>query len=203
MKFAELLNEERQKDLVYKEKQVKNVLDRVTVELSGNYSGAMSRLTTRYTRLDKQAKLMTERRNDLNAQMKDVAQRLFDAEDEVLTRVVETVSYSIMLTKAEKAATKDPKKTVDYSAIVKELGKLLPELSEQITALTEKYTEIAEAKDTPTMLKVKSKVDESIIGRAWGWVRTFAENVKSWARKYDDKLAELKKMKPIKTSIKI
>jgi septal ring factor EnvC (AmiA/AmiB activator) len=192
MKLIDLF--EGQDDLTYKEKKVKDVLDRVTVELSGSYSGSMSRLTSRYAKLDRQAKLMTERRNEVNAEMKEVSQRLFDAEDEVLTRVIETVSYTITLTKAEKAADKESKKTVDYSAILKELSKMVPELEEKIKDLTEKYTEISEAKDTPTQLRIKSKVDEGMIGRAWAWTKTFLDSITVWGKGYDARLDKLKEL---------
>lgn len=198
------LHEERQPDLAYKEKRVKGELDRVTVELGGNYSGAMSRLTTRYSRLDTQAKLMVERRNSVNVQMKDVVQRLFDAEDQVLTRVVDTCSYTIMLTKAEKAETKESSKKIDYEAIVKELSKMVPELTEQIQAITAKYTELIPSKDTPASLRVKPRVAEglgtNIALAALGFtaaivvemISGLVTKILSWTKSYDKRLNVLK-----------
>jgi hypothetical protein len=190
------LFEARNPKLTYTEKQVKKVLDRVTVELTGNESGVMSRLTTRYSRLDKAAKLMQEKRNALNEEMKQVAESLFDAQDEVLTRVVDTVSYTITLSKAEKAESKSPTKKVDYSAVVKELAQMLPELQEKIDQITEQYTEIIQPKDTPVKLIVKSKLDEGFTAFAKSLVKSFKEmlkSIKSWGKDYDKRLAALKK----------
>lgn len=194
--FVRELFEARNPKLTYTEKHVKKVLDRVTVELTGSESGVMSRLTTRYSRLDKAAKLMQEKRNVLNEEMKKVAESLFDAEDEVLTRVVDTVSYTITLSKAEKAESKSPTKKVDYAAIVKELGEMIPELQAKIEEITEKYTEIVQPKDTPMKLIVKSKLDEGLTTFAKSLVKSFKEmlkSIKSWGKDYDKRLATLKK----------
>ena len=193
--FVRELFEARNPKLTYTEKHVKKVLDRVTVELAGSESGVMSRLTTRYSRLDKAAKLMQEKRNQLNEDMKQVVESLFDAEDEVLTRVVDTVSYTITLSKAEKAESKAPKKSVDYAAIVKELGEMIPELQAKIEEITEKYTEIIQPKDTPVKLIVKSKLDEGLTAFARGLVKSFREmlkSIKSWGKGYDKRLNSLK-----------
>ena len=193
--FVRELFEARNPKLTYTEKHVKKVLDRVTVELTGSESGVMSRLTTRYSRLDKAAKLMQEKRNQLNEDMKQVVESLFDAEDEVLTRVVDTVSYTITLSKAEKAESKAPKKSVDYAAIVKELSEMIPELQAKIEEITEKYTEIVQPKDTPMKLIVKSKLDEGLTAFARGLVKSFKEmlkSIKSWGKGYDKRLNSLK-----------
>lgn len=192
MKIQDLF-EAREPNLNYTEKRVKNVLDKVTLELEGKDSAAMSRLTLRYHRLDKAAKLMAEKRNELNTQMKLVAESLFDAEDAVLTRVIETTSCTIMLTKAEKGADKKPTEKVDYAAIVGELATLLPELEARIKTLTKKYTEISEAKDTPTQLRVKSKLDEGVLDTIKSWAKSFLAEIKSWGKSYDKRLADIKK----------
>jgi septal ring factor EnvC (AmiA/AmiB activator) len=194
MKISELLNEGRQQDLKYTEKRIKEVLDRVTVELEGNQSGVMSKLTTRYSRLDKSAKLLAARREELNEKMKESAEALFDATDAVLTRVVDTVSYTITLSKAEKAADKKPKSSTDFAAIVKELSEMVPDLEEKIKELTKKYTELIPAKDTPAALRVKSKLEEGILSNAWKSIKSFTSKIMSWASSYDKRLAKLKAM---------
>ncbi len=194
MKIQELLKEDRQSDLKYTEKRVKDILDRVTVELAGNQSGVMTKLTTRYSRLDKSAKLLAARREELNEKMKDSAEALFDATDAVLTRVVDTVSYTITLSKAEKAADKKPKSATDFEAIVKELSGMVPELEEKIKELTAKYTALIPAKDTPVALRVKSKLEEGILSDAWKSIKSFSKGIMSWASGYDKRLAKLKAM---------
>ena len=195
-----VLSEARNPDLTYSEKVVKNKIDRVTVELAGNPSGVMSRLTSRYDRLDKAIKAMSVKRNEMNEQIKENVTELFNAEDIVLTRVVETVSFTLILSKLVKSSEQNPKTTVDYEAIAKELAKLIPEeLQEQVEAITKMYTEVSIAADKSPALRIKNKNDEkldeglmdSIKGLAAKVVK-WAKSMASWAVGYDKKLAALK-----------
>lgn len=199
MKVKDLF-EARQADLEYKESRIKGALKKVTLALQGSNSGAMTRLTKRYERLDKTAKLLKEKRDELNAQIKDVGDRVFDAEDALVTRVIETVTYTVMLTAAEKAETKEPTKKVDYEAAFHELAKLVPELDEAAKKLLAKYTELIPAKDTPVGLRVKAKepVDEALGSKLKGWWKSLTEWFGSWTKSYDEKLAAIKKKYPAK-----
>lgn len=191
MKVSELLVEERNKDWKYTEKRVKGALNKVILELEGSDSGAMSRLMTRYKRLDRQWKLMEERRNEVNRQVKDVADRIFDAEDALATRVIETVSYSVMLTKATPASEKEATKKVDYESAYAALARLVPELEEKAKAILEQYTELVPPKDTPSALKYTPKLEEGIADTVKGWVakaKAFVKEMFSWGREYDAKL---------------
>ena len=191
MKVSELLVEERNKDWKYTEKRVKGALNKVILELEGSDSGAMSRLMTRYKRLDRQWKLMEERRNEVNRQVKDVADRIFDAEDALATRVIETVSYSVMLTKATPASEKEATKKVDYESAYAALARLVPELEEKAKAILEQYTELVPPKDTPSALKYTPKLEEGVADTIKGWVakaKAFVKEMFSWGREYDAKL---------------
>lgn len=200
MKVRDLF-EERQKDWSYTEKRVKGALQKVTLALQGNDSGAMSRLTKRYERLDKTAKLLKERRDALNAQIKDVGDRVFDAEDALATRIIETVSYTVMLTAAQKAEHKEPTKNIDFESAYGELAKLLPDLQEAAEKILAKYTEIVPAKDTPVGLRVKSKIDEgSVTDKIASWIKSasaFVKSMLSWGASYDAKLNTIKKKYPV------
>jgi hypothetical protein len=191
MKVSELLVEERQKDWKYTEKRVKGALNKVVLELDGNSSGAMSRLMTRYKRLDRSWKLLEEKRNEVNAQVKEVADRIFDAEDAAATRVIETVSYTVMLTKATKAEDKEAEYKTDYESAFSELAKLVPELQAQVDAIKAKYTELKPAKDTPSALKYTPKLDEGMMDVVKGWAakaKAFVKEVLAWGKAYDAKL---------------
>ena len=192
MKVAELF-EARSPDLKYTEKRVKNVLDRVTIELEGNQSGMFTKLSSKYEILDEQAKIMAKCREEVNAQMKDKILSLFDAEDEVLTRVIETVSYTLTLSKSEKKEGKPDKIVIDYEKIVKELEEMVPELTEKIKEITKKYTTIVPPTDTVPKLTFKSKVAESVLDTLKALGAKFLSYIKSWGKGYDKRLAALKK----------
>lgn len=191
MKVYELF-EARDPALTYVEKQVKKVVDRVILELSGSKSGSMTRLMKRYERLDLSAKLLAERREATNLAIKDTVADLFDATDEVLTRVVETASFTITLSKAEKGADKKPKESVDYEAIVRELQIMVPELEEKIKDLTKKFTEITPAKDSPVSLRVRSNVSEGVIDSVLKTIKGFVKTIFDWTKSYDKRLTVLK-----------
>jgi hypothetical protein len=201
-----VLSEARNPDLTYKEKVVKNKIDRVTVELAGNPSGVMSRLTSRYDRLDKAIKTMTVKRNEMNEQIKDTVTDLFNSEDIVLTRVVETVSFTLTLSKLVKSAEQNPKIVVDYESIAKDLAKLIPEeLQAQVEAITKMYTEVSIAADKSPALRIKNKneekLDEGILDSIKGLankVVKWAKGMASWAVGYDKKLDSLKKRASLK-----
>lgn len=194
-----ILSESRNTDLTYTEKSVKQKIDRVTVELTGNTSGVMSRLTSRYDRLDKAIKAMSVKRNEMNDQIKDTVTDLFDAEDIVLTRVVETVSFTLTLSKLIKSSEQNPKTVVNYEAIAKALAELIPtDLQAQVEEITKMYTEVSLAADKSPALRIKDKtekIDEGLLDSIKGAAAKLAKWAKStakWAVSYDKKLAKLK-----------
>lgn len=204
MKLQELkttLHEARQPGLTYKETKVKEVLSKVTLELTGANSAVATKLAKRYERLDRTAKMLKEKRDELNAKVKGVGDELFNAEDVLITRVIQTVSFTMMLTAAEKAEHKKPKQQVDYEAAFKALSALVPDLQEQAQALLKAYTTIIPPKDTPTALKVAARVkedlNEGMMSDFMKKVKSVAANlmssVKSWATGYDKELNALKK----------
>ena len=191
------LNEARQSGWKYTEKRVKGALDKVTLALEGADSGAMTRLAKRYERLDKSAKLLKEKRDELNAAVKEVGDRIFDAEDALATRIIDTVSYTVMLTAAEKAETKKPKAEVDYASAYAELSRLVPELAAKADEIRAKYTTMIPPKDTPTALRVKAKVEEGLLDTVVSKFMAFVNTIKEWATSYDSKLAAIKKKYPV------
>ena len=190
-------NRKRRADLTYTEKRVKNELDRVTVELSGSESGVLTKLSGRYDRLDKAIKLMGEKKNELNADIKSRVEDLFSAEDVVLTRVIETVSFTMTVSKRLKKA--DDKKVVDYEAIATELAKLIPEeLQAKVEEITAAYTKLIPQEVKSPGLSVKAKVNEGLLtdlkDGVVSMVKRAIKSITSWAIKYDKKLLALKKI---------
>jgi hypothetical protein len=197
MKIQDLF-EARQPQFKYTEKRVKGALQKVILELEGNDSGAMTRLAKRYERLDKTAKLLKEKRDELNAAVKEVGDRIFDAEDTLVTRVIETISYTVMLTAAEKAEHKQPTKKVDYESAFAALARLVPELDEKAKEILDKYTEMIPPKDTPTALKVKPKLEEGLWSKLKDMWTKFVKSIKEWGTSYDEKLDAIKAKYPVK-----
>lgn len=202
-----LADRKRRSDLVYHEKFAKKELDRVIVELSGNESGVLTRLASRYDRLAKAIKVMGEKKDELNADIKDRVEALFAAEDIVLTRVIETVSFTMTVSKKAK---QDDKIVVDYKGIAEALAKLIPdELQAQVDAIAKAYTTISAQPDKSPGLQVKAKVTEDLLDDIIAYaqlsfpylkaavslmLRKLLKNVAVWVPKFDNKLNALRKM---------
>lgn len=180
------LTEERRKDLKYTEKQAKGVLERVTTALSGTESATLTKAAKRYVRLENSLKAMKEKRDELNEHLKNSVEGVFDAEDSILTRVVETAQFTLTLAKEIK---KDPTKATDYEAVLKAVMTLVDEnLQGQINKLIEAYTQEIPAKTPPKKLTVSEGIVDKL--RAWG--KALAARFQSWGLSYDKKLNALK-----------
>lgn len=187
-----LLEARSKSGVKYTEKQVKGALDKVTAVLSGTESASMTKLAKRYARLEASMKAMKEKHDELNQRLKDDVQGYFDAEDIVLTRVVETAQFTLTLAKEiQKEGTTTTE--VDYKSIIAALTVLIPdELQSKVDMITEKYTQTitTPAKAPIKRLSVsKEVVKEGLLERAM----SFFKSIMSWASRFDSKLDRLKK----------
>jgi hypothetical protein len=185
-----VLFEARRKDVNYLETKVKGVLTKVTAQLSGIDAANVSRLMTRYKRVEETLEAIQQRRNALNAETKELANDLFDAEEVFVTRVIETAAYTITVTKFTPASEKPKKFEVDYEAAFKELLTLVPELEEKGKQILAKYKTAVEQKDSGGALKYTDnregeKLDEGLIGMA---IKSFLRSIFEWSHSYDSKL---------------
>ena len=187
MLIKELLNLTEARDEgygVYTDIEVKKKVEKVLLSLKGAKASALTKLITEYEEVEKSLDALKEKREALNAQVKDRVATLFDAGDEVLTRMVETASITLTLSKL----TKSKKETVNYKAAVDHLILLMPELKEQMDELIEEHTEVEE-KETPSRLT--SKLKEGIVDSAIKSFKSLLSKVKAWARGFDKKLKTL------------
>ena len=192
--LTDLLLEARRQDLKYVEKKVKDNLDKVIVELKGSESGSLTRLADRYKRLDDAIDKLSKQRSELNLKVKEMSEDYFDPEDVVLTRIIETVSFTMQLSKR---VQQPDAVSIDYEGIAKELAKLIPdELQKQVDEITAAYTKITPKGVKSPALSIKSKVKESIGSDLLSLIKnTFTNLVKSikdWSTSYDKKLETLK-----------
>jgi len=199
------LAEARRQDLVYQEKKVKDKLDKVTVALSGTESGTFTKLIKEYVKIEEQIETLGEQRSKLNTDMKEKAEDLFDAEEIYVTRVIETASATLQLSKASVAKRGEDK--VDYEAAFKKLLELMPELVEKGNELIKEFT-IPGALGNPkssalTIKDVKKDVAESVEildeAAVKNLLKIFTDKFKAlkksfttWARGYDSKLKRIK-----------
>ncbi len=156
----------RQEDLDYVEKKVKGVVDRVTLELQGSQAGVFTKLGRRYEQLQAALARLEQRKDALNVDLKSRTVEFFDAEDEVLTRVLKTSKIALTLGKME-MRTPPPKFNAreflkEVYALADEISDIVPDLIERITALENKHTELGVPKEVSPKLRIKIEPDESL-----------------------------------------
>jgi hypothetical protein len=190
MKIAEIYTEARDPMLNYKEVKAKGALDKVIVELKGKQSEKFTKLAKRFKECKDMTKELELKKAELDAELKeDLVTDLFDAQDEIYTRVVDTVSMTLTLSKKTVRTTA----MTDYDAILEELSKMVPELTDKIAELKKQYTRI-EIKPVASSLRpaLKEGVGDKVTGLLQKLFGLFLKTIKLWGRKYDHRLAALR-----------
>lgn len=184
------LDEARRGDLKYTEKQVKGALDRVSTALAGTEAANMTKLAKRYARLEVSMKALKEKHDELNQRLKGEVSELFNAEDVVLTRVVETAQFTLTMAKEIKKADTTE---VDYASIVTALSALISEdLQPAVEKIIEKFTKTVPAKEPAKRLTVSKEImNEGLLDTIKRMAASFLKSIKSWAARYDTKLQKL------------
>lgn len=190
MKFKEYLQltEARDPKLDYADKKVKGAIDRVTVALTGNQSGKFTKLSKEYAKLKKATETLAAKTSIINAKIKDEALALYDAQDEIYTRVVDTVSMTITISKKTEVISSK----TDYDKIIAGLLELVPELTEQVNDLIKANTSVKVSERSPSLrVDVKEALDFSEVK---AFAKKIYSGVKSWAKTFDKRFNKLQSL---------
>src|SRR5690606_39404420 len=104
--------------------------------LNSYESGRYTKLGRNLHRIERLESRIKQIKEEVKGETKELVADLFNAEDAVRTRVVETVSFTFQLTKDPKAT-----ETVQYAKVLKELEEhLTPELIQVMESLKAKYS---------------------------------------------------------------
>lgn len=195
MRYTDLI-EARRPEAVYTEKKVKGVVDRVIAELSAQQASAFTKLAEQYKEISDLLDQLKKKKDQLSDDIKLRVDDMFDAEDILYTRVVETAKVTATVSKA----TTYTRKYFDEEGFMTELLDMVPELANEITMLKEQYTRISEEERSPS-LRIKIKEDDkeankSVFRNFYRKVRDLAARVRNrianWAARYDSRLNNLK-----------
>ena len=203
-----LLGEARRNDLEYTEEKTKGVVDKVITELKGSESAVATKLANRFHTLGKAIKVMEAKHKELNQQLTGMVEGVFDeATDQVVSRVVQTASFTIAISKQEKAKEKTE---VNYEGIYKQLLELVsPELEDKVKEIIEANTKRWTPDPKKPALRVKpleegkyTDMAKDALASVVANIKDFAKNLlkkfKLWGRTYDAKLKDLQKEAGIK-----
>jgi len=180
--FRQLLNllEYRVNDVTYDESDP----DKIIAYLKSRSSEQYTKLAQKFQRVADLKIEIAELEADIKKGVKEDIIDLFDAGDAVKTRVVDTISFVLKL-------TKDPKPTESprYKEILTELTKhLTPEL---IAIMEQLKKQLVTVTQKSPALSIHKKVSEGFIRNTANAFRTF---VFSWAKHYDRELNKLKEL---------
>lgn len=175
------------------------LIDQVIAYLTGDVSGKYTRLANRFRRVKRIKELLAKEQASLNVDMKEAADQLFPAADDVYTRVIDTISLIIKVGKAEER-TMPP--TFDKDGYIAELEALVPELGEKLEELRKQYTTIHDAVQIePKLLTPKLKdpkqesIDEGVVDATTAKIMNYVNRVREyfakWGQQYDAKLAKI------------
>ena len=176
--FRKLINlfESRRPDLEYH-----NGTKEVVAVLKSYNSQSYTKLAQKVERISTLETEIKQLKEEVKAETRENISDLFDAEDAVKTRVVETVSFILTLSKDP-----EPTRTPKYKDILEELSNhLTPEL---ISVLEELKKQMVTVTQKSPSLKVKP-IAEGIIGSVFAKLK---ELVFKWGQRYDQKLDQLK-----------
>lgn len=188
-----LLSEARRANLNYSFKEVKGKLDKITLKLEGNESGKFTKIAKRYKEIDTAVKALEVERNEINEDIKEKFSDYFDeATDTVVTRIIETVSLTMQLSK--RTAPEMGKDKVDYEKALLILGDMLPELKEKIDEV-KKLCTTAGTMSVPKSPALSVKINEDLSDKIFAFMRrvmAVLNKFKTWGKSFDRKLEKLK-----------
>lgn len=155
---------------------------KVVATLKSYDSQSFTKLAQKVQRIEQLESEMKQLKEEVKQSTREDVSDLFDAEDTVKTRVIETLQFIFTLSKDPKA-TESPK----YKDILEELtNHLTPELITVLEGLKQKMVTVTQKAPSLKITPVK----ESVFGGAFSRLKGL---VNRWAGKYDQQLDSLKR----------
>lgn len=166
--------------------------EKVVASLKGRNSERYTKLAQNVQRIAVLEAEIKEKKELVKADTKELIGDLFASDDAVKTRVVDTLSFIMTM-------SKDPKATEShkYAEVIKELTvHLTPELITVLNALLKKYK--TSTQKSPS-LKISAKTEsvdltEGPMDAMKSFFAKFKDTIYSWCNKYDARLENLKRV---------
>jgi len=168
-------------------------IEKIIATLSGQKAGAATKLGKQLAEAVKQRKAIEASESQLKDQTREMLSELFDAADAAWTRVIETGSVIITMSKAVEAGTK-----LDVEKFIGKLAQAFPVIVEQMAAIRKECESPTSARASSVTVKLK---DEGVIGdiiksaytKVKEQISKFLEGFKREMDMYDSVLTGLRK----------
>lgn len=175
-----------------KAKTAAGEFSKVTATITGQLSGKYTRMAKRFEEIDRLTKKLEEIRGYANDDAKNLVEELFDAEDQFLTRYVDTRSLVITMSKDQPKQTTQTEQ-FDVDGFVAGLMDLLDEeLKPAVEALIKSHTKISTKTRAAQKGRISVKMKESA---TMDKIVSFVEKVKSYVMRrldrFDNKFDKL------------
>jgi hypothetical protein len=166
-----------------------DIADKVVAQLKSYNSATYTRLATRVEKLTQLEAEIKAIKSEVKTLVKENIADLFAADDAVKTRVVDTVSFIMTLSKDPK-----PTESYQYAKIVEALSEhLTPELIVLLNDIKSKFKTVTQ-KEPSLKIQKKQDLTEALLNKMKQYFRKFRNFIDNWAAKYDKKLLDLKIM---------
>ena len=183
-----------------KAKTAAKEFSKITAYVSGRTSEWFTKLAKKFKQIDDLNKQLTELRDEANQEAKDALDALFDAEDEIYTRYVETVSLSITMSKAIQARTTTTE-ALDIDGFLEDLMQLVDaDLLPVVQALVVQHTKIKTKTSAaqqgrvsvtlpkPEPTEESTLTEDKVREKIANFVARFSAKIMKFATRYDSKL---------------
>jgi hypothetical protein len=207
MKLYELFESRSDSDNISYETKFKskkgegaNQITKIIAYLKGKDSEVFTKMAARYAQIERIKKACENARNDLNLNIKNRFSDLFDIEDRIHTRVIDTVSLVATLSKPEAVETEYEE--FDEEGFYSEIEELLKGLAVSLDDLRSKYTKMTpiedpQEKSPKLLLKIKDTgtkvpVEEGIMDGISNFVNKIKSYYNKFLNRWDDRFNNLK-----------
>ena len=164
--------------------------NKAIINLRGRDSEKYTKLANRIEQLQELETEIKDIKKAIKSETKELIGDLFEAEDTVFTRVVETVSVVFTMSKDPK-----PTESVSYAKVLTALTEhLTPELIEKLEELKKAYTSTSQREPS---LSIKREFVDNSQQQLLNYCYTIKQNFQYWAQAYDRKLNQIKQMLPM------
>ena len=178
-------NDNYEYDLEYHKSKAK-----VIAFLHGRHSEEYTKLANKLEEISDLEAEIKRLKAEMKDEVKEKISDLFEAEDVIYTRVVETVSVIFTMSKDPK-----PTRSVAYAKVFDAFTEhLTPELIEMLESLKEQYT--SQPRQRPPSLKFTRKDEflDTNMMMIRNAVANFKRRIINWAKGYDKKLSNVKRI---------
>lgn len=142
LNFSQFIGESEDQKKIEKvyDKAGKEV-EKLIMSFSGSSSGEMTRLINKFVETYELLKDAQESHEAVKEVLKDKINKSFEEEERFITRIIQTVKYTLTVSKYTREKTEEVTE-VNYNEVIKELMEVFPDIKEGLKDIIKKHTEV-------------------------------------------------------------